>query len=291
MSTLKPRWKYNPLTATLYNRYLRYRTRHIGAFVFVATTGRSGSATLTRVFQAADRAVSTHEPYPILTSPFPPRSDDCHYLSKVFWRIKRINIHRAALGHRYYIETNHQFIKRFCEAAVCEFYPRIRVVHLVRDPVSVATSFHAIGSIPGKTESGIRYLLDPHGPDNVLDPRNMFEPLDSPYDDFARCLWYWYETEARIARFRTNHPELIWARIRTDQLNRQPSLHKLFNDLTLTYDATALPNLATSHENVKTTRKRGSIDSNLAIDLDEHVRQHLQALYGDAVRTYSVIEP
>ncbi|MBD3401949.1 hypothetical protein GF420_03565, partial [candidate division GN15 bacterium] len=71
MSAITDLLKYNPITVNMYNRMLDGRCRTVEGYVFVATTGRSGSQSLSKIFQAADDAVCFHEPYPIMYADYP----------------------------------------------------------------------------------------------------------------------------------------------------------------------------------------------------------------------------
>ena len=63
--------KYSPAVVGLYEKILEQRCASVDSYIFVATTGRSGSTSLSRIFEAADNAVCLHEPYPAMQSRHP----------------------------------------------------------------------------------------------------------------------------------------------------------------------------------------------------------------------------
>ena len=64
--------KRNPVTVTLFNAWLDFRCRNLECYIFVATTGRSGTTSLARVFETVlDGAIRLHEPPPVMFSDYP----------------------------------------------------------------------------------------------------------------------------------------------------------------------------------------------------------------------------
>jgi hypothetical protein len=208
-----------PLLRSASAHLLRLSCAGVEAYVFSATTGRSGSLTLAHVLESLRDAVVFHEPDPIMHSRHLSGPDRLASLDDLFWRRKRIEVHRAARGHRYYVETNHQFIKGFADQAAAWFGGRLRVVHLRRDPVSVAASFYRMSSIPGRPRRGSLWLLDPRSEDNLIQLGEELFGEGEFGHDYYKCLWYWYETEARVRRFRERHPTVPVLSIGTSDLN------------------------------------------------------------------------
>lgn len=224
--------KANPVTAGATRTVGRWLTRNVDAFFFVATTGRSGTSTLKRLFDAAPGCIAEHEPEPVMNHDvMHSYNDDGALAHRQFITRKLPAIYRAARAGRWYAETNHMFIKAFAEPAVRAFGRKLRVVHLVRDPESVAASFvHRRIATYGSTEPrAYLYTLKPTAPRNLLriwdDPAicRRFSHL------FFEYLWYYYETEARVCRFTEQHPTVPVHRIETHQLNDPDSIEQLFD--------------------------------------------------------------
>ena len=111
--------------------------------VFCLASGRSGTHFLYEILRRNTRGViCRHEPYIWNPSMFGrPIYDhtvgDEAAVRKVAERKRRVieGYSRAAA----YAETSHAFLKSWAEIAV-EFFPRMKLVHLVRNPLSVAKS-------------------------------------------------------------------------------------------------------------------------------------------------------
>lgn len=242
-----------PIVAFVLDRLLSLRCQDVRAYIFVATTGRSGTGSLKEIFQqVVDGAVCRHEPWPRLTHDY--RSDGTfvpeQYFRRRFLTSKRLVIKSAAAEHGYYVETNHLF-KNFADFAIPCFGDRIRIVHLWRDPVRVARSNCRLGAIPGRTGLGRRDLLDPDQPGSVIRLPGLSDESDDLAHDFYRCLWYCYETEPRIRQIRERHPGVRWVSMTTDQLNDRSQLKRMFDQLAVPMDGDRLDRAVGTHANRK----------------------------------------
>ncbi len=240
-------------------------------YIFVATTGRSGTDSLTNIFKAADKAVSLHEPHPIMLQDIPPSQNPVSVFKKQFNTLKRIYIKRAAAGHRYYVETNHQFIKTFAIPAAAELGSKLKVIHLVRDTIKVALSFYSIDSIPGATERGKLYLLDPFQRDNILYLPDLFKDGAEFNHPLYRCLWYWYEVEARISRFKEQFPHVPIYKIQTHELNDAHKLSEMFEVLGVDFNPLALRELVGTRTNLKSQEKKKVLDTDGVAEMNDRL--------------------
>jgi len=281
--------KRSRLVVEPYARFLEWRTRTTRTFAFVATTGRSGTTTLSDLFTGLPQCIALHEPYPCMLSDWPTGLDlSTESASKAiaefhrshFQAKKRINILRAAAGHTLYLETNHQFVKNFANPAIDYFGDRLRVIHLVRNPVSVATSFYAIDSIPGRPEMGRLYMIDPRQRDNVLPINDVLEGDPDFSHDLYRCLWYWYETEARVIRLEATHPRLPVIHLDTNDLNDPQRLLELVSFLDVDELRDDILARAGRRTNEKLAEKHRAIDRAEAESMNERLRQLLLHRFG-----------
>ena len=272
--------KYSPPVVGLYEKILEQRCQSVDSYIFVATTGRSGSTSLSRIFEAADDAACFHEPYPAMQSRHPDPASKKGYFDRKFRQRKKINILRAAAGHRYYLETNHLFLKNFFEPAADYFGDRLRVIHLVRDPVRVASSFFAIDSIPGKTGMGNLYLLNPAHEDNLIQINDLLTEAPVFEHDLYKCLWYWYEIEARVRHYQAAYPDLPWTTLRTEELNDKAALTRMFNEIGVHHDPAKLDQLVGNRSNLKKDRKRQSIELEAAEAMNDQLYEAIEARYG-----------
>jgi len=265
--------KHNFFVVELYNKYLDWCCRNVDKFIFVATTGRSATSSLTHIFSAVNNAACFHEPHPnmINASDLLDVYNEKKYYHNLFRVLKRVYIKRAASGHKYYLETNHLFIKNFIAPAVKYFGEKIIIIHLIRDPISVASSFFAIDSIPGKTERGEKYLLDPEQEDNIFN-LNIWQHLkDSKESRILRCLWYWYEIEARIEQYKKKYPAIMWYRIETENLNNYEKVSAMLQSLNIAYSDHYLKQTVGIKKNKKQSEKVNSVSRDTVLLMNEQL--------------------
>ena len=220
----------------------------------MASTGRSGTRTLQAVFDVLPNSVSFHEPGPILNGDVLQRYNDGDddLARRVFLTRKVPRILQAAAFKTWYLETNHMFIKCFANEAAHYFGDRLKVIHLYRRPEEVASSFLYRGSIPG-TSQGNDWTL------NYRAARNEIQIADELSDggqfshDFYRCLWYWYETEARLARFRLEHPNVFVYSLATEDINRSEPLAQLVKAMRIDIDGELIEAVVGTRENSSPT--------------------------------------
>ncbi|HEX5461312.1 MAG TPA: hypothetical protein VFX20_15215 [Steroidobacteraceae bacterium] len=229
--------KHNRVVAALARRAAWARNRGLERVIFTATTGRSGTTTLTRLFAAVPSCRSLHEPWPPMSGEVLHAASygDVRFVRRAFHRSKAVNILRAAAGHRYYFEANHCFVKTFAELAAEEFGDRLAVVHLVRPAIEVAMSIFRLREEPG-TNVGNFWWLDHRAPSNLIQVADLLDS-DRLAHPFYKALWYWHEVEARIAALRTRLPALRMVRFETAELHDKDKVLRLFAALGIACDA------------------------------------------------------
>jgi len=234
--------------------YRAARARTVEKLIFTATTGRSGTVTLSKIFAGIPQCRSLHEPHPIMNSAALRAASygDQPTLGE-FYRAKSINILRAAAGHRYYLEANHLFIKSFIAHAVREFENRIAVIHLVRPALDVAMSIYCLQIAPG-TPSGNRWLLDYRAPLNRIRIADVLDG-DEFSHPFYKGLWYWFEIEARVAEWRQRLPAVPFVRCETAWLNDPERVFALTTALDVAVDRRQLDSLVGVKANDKADEK------------------------------------
>jgi hypothetical protein len=232
------------------------RSRAVERLIFTATTGRSGTLTLTRIFAGIPGCRALHEPYPVMNYEVLKAASygDSEALKR-FYRDKSINILRAAAGYRYYLEANHLFIKTFIEHAARDFGNRLAVIHLIRPPLEVAMSIYRLQRPPG-TESGDNWWLDYRAPLNRIRIADALDAGEFSHP-FFKGLWYWFEIETRVQEWRQRLPAIPFVRFETDWFNDSQRLLALAIELGITAD-------------------RRQIDALVAVK--EHTREHLKLI-------------
>jgi hypothetical protein len=167
--------------------------------VFTVTSGRSGTQTLARIFEAIPEVAATHEGVPAfqdvmrlaLSNPA---------LARDFLLMRKLPA-IAAAPEPIYFESSHVFGKGFLLPAL-SLGLRPRVLFLRRDPRRIALSLERIGATPHRTAGGRSHHLSPADPSLL--------PVQ-PWDDFTDYqLCYWYALEA-IRRQRIKHDMAVRA--------------------------------------------------------------------------------
>jgi len=234
--------------------YCAVRARTVERLIFTATTGRSGTLTLSRTFAGIPGCCAVHEPSPVMNNEVLRAASfgDEPQLER-FYRTKLIHIMRAAAGYRYYLEANHLFIKTFVGHAAREFGNRLAVVHLVRPATEVAMSIYRLQVLPG-IGAGNRWWLDYHAPLNRI---RIADALDG--DEFSHSfykgLWYWFEIEARVEEWRRRLPGVPFVRFETGWLSDPERLLELATALGVAADRRQIESQIGARENEKTQEK------------------------------------
>jgi hypothetical protein len=231
-----------PVTA-LARRYYALRARSVKELIFTATTGRSGTLTLARIFAGIPHCRAAHEALPIMNAEALRAASygDRDALER-FYRMKAIGILRAAAGYRYYLEANHLFIKTFIAHAARDFGNRLAVIHLVRPPVDVAMSIYCLQDGPG-TEIGNCWWLDYRAPLNRICIADLLDGGEFSHP-FYKGLWYWFEIEARVAEWRRRLPLVPFFRFETGWLNDAERLFELTRALGVVVNRSQIDSLA-----------------------------------------------
>lgn len=271
--------KRNSVSLYMADKVLDLICNDVKSFIFVATTGRSGSNSLTKLFSLIEGVSSFHEPFPIMYNDYPLDKDKNKYFEKIF-RIKKIRIKKAAAGHNNYFESNHQFIKTFIDEAISCFGDKTKVIHLIREPYKVARSFYQINSIPGKTDRGKLWLLDPMSRENQIQISDLLYDSELFKHDLYKCLWYWYEVEARIKIFKKKYPNITFFKIEADEINNPEKVQMMFNALKVSADAQKVVQFQEIRENLKLSKKVNNIEVEECIEMNNKLFKEINNRYG-----------
>ena len=259
MPARAPRWlEQNAALAGVVRRSLAMWTRDVKSFIFTATTGRSGTMTLSELFTAIPGCAAFHEPHPSMNGEvlIAAGQGNAALVDRVYDRVKSINILRSAIGHRHYVEANHLFVKTFIGHAAAQFGDRMAVVHLVRSPVEVAQSIYCLQNLPG-SDAGNIWWGDFRAPTNVLRMAEQLERDPELSHPFYRGLWYWYEVELRVAAWRSRLPALKVVRFETPWFNNEAKIHTLLDELDVAYDSARIASFVGRRLHTKAEHKTG----------------------------------
>ncbi len=277
VGAIVPRWlKHSALVAAPVRRSLQVMTRGLERVIFTATTGRSGTMTLSTLFSLVPGCAAFHEPHPFMNGSVLKAASygDDASVDRAYARVKSVNILRAAVGHRYYMESNQLFVKTFIRQAFDEFGDRMAVVHLVRSPVEVAMSLYCLQQLPGMRVAEV-WWLDHHAPTNLLQIADLLDSDAEFSHPFYRALWYWYEVEMRFASWRARLPSMKVAHFDTDWFNDRSRVFHLFDELGLDYERSKIESVVIGKEHTKSELK---VLPALAFSTAEKMDQRFQEL-------------
>jgi len=250
-------WKHNPITAGIMKLLVRRRSKNLETLIFVATTGRSGTKSLYRIFASIEGCSAHHEPYPEMIGERVANRNrlDDPIARFMYNYIKSVNIRRYTNGAKYYFEANHLFIKSFCDYVFEDFSGKVKVIHLYRHPTKVANSIFALNNYPG-TEEGNKWWLDYHSVNNILQMADILDHDKEFSHDFYKCLWYWYEIEARVCFWKTRYPQVQFYDFKTEDIDDRNKLISLIESLGLEFQKKKLLSFSKERINKQTNNKR-----------------------------------
>ncbi|MFQ5563594.1 MAG: hypothetical protein ACE5FO_08495 [Parvularculaceae bacterium] len=228
----------NDLAALTTNAVGRLICRDVDSFVFVATTGRTGTQSLSAIFSAVEGFRAFHEPHPIMNGAVLERAGagDAQFIKNEFFRFKLPGVYWRAKFSKGYFESNHLFIKTFADETAEALGDRLKAIYLFRDPDAVASSYfnrHPPQGAPGANaaQDPDIWVLRPDAKTNLLDMADLLERRDPRERHYLRFVWYSFETEARATDFHLRHPEIRMVALDTADLNNLEKLKALFSDL------------------------------------------------------------
>ena len=248
---------YNKYTAKLTNKYYETKLKGLKSFIFIATTGRSGTLTLVDIFNQLDECIALHEPYPAMhDNILNAAANGDHQLVKNFYNIRKsVNIRRNAVGSEHYMEANHLVIKTFVQYAAEDFDSRLKIIHLVRNPKKVANSIYALQDQPGTIE-GNRWWLDYHAPTNLISIPEILDTHQEFKHPYYKALWYWFETEARISAWKKKLPQVPFIFFMTENFNDEEKLSALFNQLEISIPSSFIKNVVNLRSHARSHQKK-----------------------------------
>lgn len=214
---------------------------------FTATVGRSGTTTLVEVFRRNILgSIAEHEPccrlrglqrvyrwlYPAYAQHLESRGfglalqwadqDSPHSRRLVHLRARRIRQMKCEV----YLESSHAFLSSLEEQYI-KVFPQLRVVHLVRHPLEVATSSYNKRVRPTNDPEFLtrfsRWHPHPQARKNCL-------PAPMPEMTVIQThFWAWIEAELRFVRFLSRHPEVPHFTLETAELSDPQRLAAMFD--------------------------------------------------------------
>ncbi len=196
--------------------------------VFALSTGRTGTQTLAHLFNLVSGVYASHEPEPHLYGlskiayeqlPNDGSKGMRSLLCEAFLTARRKRFADTALTGRRYVETSPQVT--FLAPLIVEALPRVKFVHIVRDPRSVVRS-----AMRRRWYQGNKFDCWRIVPGNDSKDAESWQQ-ESP---FERNIWLWSETNRWIGDFLSQLPADQKLTVKSEQLfaNDRETLSSLF---------------------------------------------------------------
>lgn len=155
--------------------------------LFVLSTGRVGTVTLTHLLNLSSRILARHEPGPLLLDEtkhayqrHPLSGHEGRKLARLFATTRARALLRAARRRQLYAECSNRLT--YMAPALAEYFPHSRFIHLFRDPAATV-------------RSGMRrqWYVDNPWDDARITPRpdDRWADAWSDWGPFEKCCWYW----------------------------------------------------------------------------------------------------
>lgn len=194
--------------------------------VFTVATGRCGTAFFAEILRLVPGATSLHEPEPEYADVLREVQQDPELAGAFLVERKLPAI--ACDKSEIYIETSHLFCKGFLGPLLgLDIVPAL--LRIRRDHRAVASSMYRGGTIPGRTEKGLRFYLSPDDP-GVL-PLRDWQRLH----DYQLCYWYCLEIERRAEQYHALYQknDWCWAETSLAEITTMQGMRKVIADLDL----------------------------------------------------------
>jgi hypothetical protein len=161
--------------------------------IFTVTTGRSGTAYLSSLFGFAKNVYAVHEPSPEFADVLRAVQTNSNLARQFLLKEKLPSILCNPMG--IYIETSHLVCKGFLEPLLeLNIIPGL-IIHR-RPARDVSLSMLKLGTIPGRSDKGLRFYLSPADP-GVLELSDW-----KRLNDYQLCYWYCLEIERRAKYYK-----------------------------------------------------------------------------------------
>ncbi len=232
-------------------------------YLFSINTGRSGSQYLCNIFEQIENCQAYHEPNPVgYGQVMRKHSSGDHEFMKNFMIQKIESIQKLKKDSRYYVETNHCFIKGF-GWYIPEYIPqeKIGIIILTRDINKIVNSTLRIGCTPLNSR-GRHWILTPDIENYHLEPPNWFispqitysllRLLNRPFYSERKLYdilnlrsekikkiittyeqesvkWYVNETTALGKLYQEKFPNIRYFQTNIDSLNNMENVRKLLD--------------------------------------------------------------
>jgi hypothetical protein len=201
-------------------------------YIFCINTGRSGSDYLAKLLDSAAEVSAFHEPKPEMTRAMLGLVTNNTYrntFSKRAFKAKAIRELAKSVNAKVYAETNHMFIKTFCDV-VAKRLKNVKVVFLKRNLIDTLYSFYELGYFSNWEESWKEWMILPNAKTAAIQTMIKGEKPDQ----VSLIIGYLLDIRARAARFKAEFPSVPVYEINLYELNDSEQVKKMFAWLNIT---------------------------------------------------------
>lgn len=194
--------------------------------VFTVATGRCGTAFFAEILRLVPGTASLHEPAPEYAEVLRDIQKEPGQARTFLLEQKLPVIAGESAG--IYIETSHLFCKGFLEPLLdIGIVPSLLWIR--RDHRAVASSMYRGGTIPGRSDKGLRFYLSPD------DPGVLNLPGWQKIYDYQLCYWYCLEIErrARVYREMYKNKGWYWSETSLPHITSIKGMHQVVTELDL----------------------------------------------------------
>lgn len=194
--------------------------------VFTVATGRCGTAYFAEILRLIPNVTSLHEPAPEYAEVLREIQENPNLAKEFLCEHKLPSI--KSVPSSIYIETSHLFCKGFLQPLL-DFGIVPALLWIRRDHRAVASSMFRGGTIPGRTEKGLRFYLSPE------DAGVLSLPDWRSFNDYQLCYWYCLEIERRALEYREvyNKNDWLWSETSIDEITTRKGMSKVIKELEL----------------------------------------------------------
>jgi hypothetical protein len=192
---------------------------------FILSTGRCGTALLTKIFEQHANIKSYHTPTPELVYyskfAYENHKELSNEIKLIIDAARYEHIRNSFLLNKTFVETNNRIT--FFAYQLKELFPKAKFIHLIRNPINFITSGMARNWYTGN---------NPHDEGHII-KNNDFKVWDN-YSQSEKIAWLWNETNQFIEDFKSQiEPERINTIFAEDLFKNSQTVIEIFKFLNL----------------------------------------------------------
>jgi hypothetical protein len=121
--------------------------------------------------------------------------------------------------------------------------------------------------------------LYPEAEENIVKITDVLGETEFGHDMY-KCIWYWYEIQARIKNIGSMYPHLPFYKLQTEDLNNIDVLLDMFEKLNIPVNRSKLTSLTGTRANTKSDQKSRDIATDDCNTMHEKLLARMEHRYG-----------